>query len=978
MVGEREFIAALAFSVLNIELAFIFCSRKMGVEKEGSKNGGGYVGSFFHLFDWTAKSRKKLFSKSDLPEHSKQGKKSDGNLPMTRLHLMDEDDTGARSSIKGSSEYSCASSVTDEEGYGSRAPGVVARLMGLESLPTSNSPEPYSTPYFDTQSLGDAHYHRKDFDYHNDHQIMYSGNLLNKVDRPARNFVESKPPKMLSRPIEKFQSEVLPPKSAKSIPITHHKLLSPIKSSGFISSKNAAHIMEAAAKIIEPGPQATTKTKMPLVGSSSVHLKVRDLKEKVEASQKVPLVGSSSVTMKVRDIKEKDEAANKTSRVTDASRRPVESNAAKYLKGQSMNKSWNGSVDTSFKASPDIEESSSGSRSKTKSISLAIQAKVNVQRREGINSSSSRSLVSQKEQSEVNISQPFKSQPVIHKNLHKKSSMHNASGVLRQNNQKQNCLMDKDKLPSKPLGLNSQSRKVLSGDSSIGRHKSSGKTTGNSKLGSRKLGLETADGDKEAYSSTKNFPRKKRTLDRDFHFEKNQIVDNVLNDKNQKPGQSNQVMDRDFSWTQDSRKKGMDVVSFTFTAPLARSMPGSDTSCQAAQKNNAFSMDHRGKRALLDSDSMKLSSLGYNVIGGDSLSVLLEQKLRELSYGVESSSCDSSKVGSASSSASILQDLVPSLDNTASSKPRLHDKRDQHVLVTDNFGCRYDSEFSSSNSSAFRWKNKFQGVDEMDGCSSNFIEAGPLASCRHPSPISVLEPSFSTESWDSSNSTDSNSLEGSKLFSSVQAQEILGLSSSKKFSSAEADTELSDSASSTSYGATAEKYATISILTGSTKWEIEYVKEILFNVELMFKDFALGRAREVINPHLFDQLESRKIQWESNGGESRLRRKVLFDCVGECLDLRCRRYVGGGYGTWVKGVAMVRRKEWLAEEVYKEISGWRGMGDCMVDELVDKDMSSQYGRWLDFEADASALGIEVEGEIFDSLVDEVLADILQL
>ena len=53
----------------------------------------------------------------------------------------------------------------------------------------------------------------------------------------------------------------------------------------------------------------------------------------------------------------------------------------------------------------------------------------------------------------------------------------------------------------------------------------------------------------------------------------------------------------------------------------------------------------------------------------------------------------------------------------------------------------------------------------MDGCSSNFIEAGPLASCRHPSPISVLEPSFSTESWDSSNSTDSNSLEGKRSIS---------------------------------------------------------------------------------------------------------------------------------------------------------------------------------------------------------------------
>lgn len=40
----------------------------MGIEKEGSKGGGGHVGGFFQLFDWTAKSRKKLFSsKSDFP-----------------------------------------------------------------------------------------------------------------------------------------------------------------------------------------------------------------------------------------------------------------------------------------------------------------------------------------------------------------------------------------------------------------------------------------------------------------------------------------------------------------------------------------------------------------------------------------------------------------------------------------------------------------------------------------------------------------------------------------------------------------------------------------------------------------------------------------------------------------------------------------------------------------------------------------------
>ena len=42
----------------------------MGAQKHGSKggSGGGYVGGFLNLFDWNAKSRKKLFSsKSESP-----------------------------------------------------------------------------------------------------------------------------------------------------------------------------------------------------------------------------------------------------------------------------------------------------------------------------------------------------------------------------------------------------------------------------------------------------------------------------------------------------------------------------------------------------------------------------------------------------------------------------------------------------------------------------------------------------------------------------------------------------------------------------------------------------------------------------------------------------------------------------------------------------------------------------------------------
>ena len=124
-----------------------------------------------------------------------------------------------------------------------------------------------------------------------------------------------------------------------------------------------------------------------------------------------------------------------------------------------------------------------------------------------------------------------------------------------------------------------------------------------------------------------------------------------------------------------------------------------------------------------------------------------------------------------------------------------------------------------------------------------------------------------------------------------------GLNSSWKYHHAEADTELFDSASS----------STVLKKQASTR-ELDYVNDILCNVELMYMDFSLGRARDIVNPHLFNQLESRRgRRFESDGGECRMRRKIIFDCVSECLDLRCRRYVGGGYKMWAKGVAMVRK-----------------------------------------------------------------------
>ncbi|PIN19235.1 hypothetical protein CDL12_08088 [Handroanthus impetiginosus] len=865
----------------------------MGIDKQGSKS-GNYVGGFLQLFDWNAKSRKKLFSsKSDLAEKSKQKKQFDGNLPMPRIQMLDEDDAAARSSIKGSSDYSRASSVTDEDFYGTRAPGLVARLMGLDSLPKSNSLEPNSTP-FDSRSLPGSYYQSKNLEYrceyNQDPQIMMHSTS-------SQDGMEPKHQEVIHRPIEKFQTEILPPKSAKSIPITCHKLLSPIKSANPIPPKDAAHIMEAAARIIEPGPQASKKTKLPLAGSSSAPLKVKDWREKVQAAQK-------------------------PSKVSEGSQRLSESSAVKQLKGHSMNKSWNGSVDTTLlRSSPHSEEYSVSVKSKDKSISLALQAKANVQKREGLSLSSSRTFVGQKEMSEVSPKKPFTNQSTEQKSKIKKPSTRNCSSVLRQNNQKQNCNIDRGKLP---LKSNLQGGKAMDGDSSSSKRNSS-KLVGASKNGSQKLGsVIKVDKKQVLSSSSERVTRKKQSIDGKYHSKRNRDAHNIRKDKNGKVIQSSADMDTQINLDQDSKRMGSDVISFTFTAPMTRSGPGSG-------------------RVLLNSDdtsATKISFTGHNVKGGDMLSNLLEQKLKELNHKVELSQ---QKSGSA-----------------------LHGT--ENKIDDRNYADNLNGHLGSG----------YQGLVIETGVQGRIIsDQRKLLDCRLPSPVSVLDHS-SSFGENSSDTVESNSTGGSKQYSSVQFHDVLSRCSMNTFLPFEGDAELSDSASSTSAGMIVKRQETTLTYGKPRTWELEYVKAIMCNIEMMFKDYAFGKASKIINPRLFNQLESQKGYFNGCGLIPRIHSRLLFDCVSECLDMRCRQYVGGGYELCTRGMWIIKQKDKLAEDVYKDISHWTAMGDFMVDELVDNDMSSQYGTWLNHDIEAFELGVQVESRILNSLIDEVVADILML
>ncbi|XP_073053367.1 uncharacterized protein [Primulina eburnea] len=901
----------------------------MGIDKKSSK-GGNYVGGFLQMFDWNAKSRKKLFSSQpDLPEQFKQKKRGDGNFPMTQLQMLDEYEVSAGASIKGGSDYSCASSVTDEDIYATKAPGVVARLMGLDCMPKSSIPEPYSTPLFDSHSVRGSYY----FDSHSVRGSYYSTKNLESAQDPlqgggvwGQNIMEPKQ-KIIHRPIEKFQTEILPPKSAKSIPITHHKLLSPIKSVNFIPLKDAAQIMEAAARIIEPGPQASTKSKLPLVGSSSGPLRIRDLKEKAQATQK-------------------------TSNPFERSHESSERCAKKNLRGQLLNKSWDGLMDT--------EESNSIGKNRGKSISLALQAKANVQKREGLNLNGSRS-VAVKEASELNSNQLFKNQSITQSAL-KKPTTHNSSSVLRQNNQKQNCLVDKGKSPLKSGG------KVITIDSTSSSHRDSKNLSGPSKVSSRKWGSEFKDDKGEVLGSRyERVTRKKRSIDGNYQLERNQASQSMRTHKNGKTIQSSAIIDEQTRWDQDSTGNGTDIVSFTFTSPMTRSGPG--PSMDIGENHKIFTSDSRSKKALLSSEGMsssKFSFRGHNLKGSDVLSALLEQKLKELTHAVEFSN---------PKARDVVHDSVPS-PNT---EPTVLQEDIKAGMHTDNlFSGEGSSLFPADSQKFMTTGQKYQeGTREetIDHCSSTL--------CRLPSPVSVLEHHSFVESCNSSDTASTNfSAACKKNSSSIYAHGIPGTYTLGTLLTIEGDAELSDSASSTTAKTLAKSQETIFTVANCEKpmkWELAYIKDIICNLDQSFTDYALGRARMIINPRLFDQMERQKRFLNGPSGPiPETNRRVLFHCVSECLELKCRQYIVGGSKQWIKGLSWVRRKERLAEEIYDEISGWVAIGDSLVDELVDKDMSSKHGRWLDFETEAFELGTQIQSRILNSLMDEVVADILVL
>ncbi|KAK4410186.1 hypothetical protein Sango_0091600 [Sesamum angolense] len=226
---------------------------------------GGCVGIFFQLFDWNRRfAKKKLFSKKLLPpvRLRQASKKFGGDEKQPKLRLIADENSGGFPTAKNNN--GATNNDDHEQKHETRVPGLVARLMGLESMPALQREK--------------------------SRKVLASGFVSGKAEKFVVDDVREEVtvekvglkhelrPQKLQRtsvserlPITRLGSEKLPFKNVLSKSRKHHpKLPSPVKSPRHIPRKNSSKLIGAATRILEPGLQ-TSRLKCALTYSNTLH-----------------------------------------------------------------------------------------------------------------------------------------------------------------------------------------------------------------------------------------------------------------------------------------------------------------------------------------------------------------------------------------------------------------------------------------------------------------------------------------------------------------------------------------------------------------------------------------------------------------------------------------------------------------------------------------------------------------------------------
>ncbi|CAL4919975.1 unnamed protein product [Urochloa decumbens] len=865
----------------------------MDVEKPSSKGHG-----FFGLFDWGKKSKKRLFvasaGSSPDPKNAGDGKDVDDSTLSTRSNSILED----APSLKESSEHSCSSSVIDEEAQARRCPTVVARLMGLDSMPAASSSELNPMPSTAQQP----------------------SQANNHDDFTGRSYVGS-PHKMPGSPIDRFKMEALPPRLAKrTLSVAQYKLLSPMKNLNHISSRNAADIMEAASRIIRPGVENISSYRVHDFGHTNV----------ARAYNPGEIIGAQQRSQKLNEALRKRDGL--------ASFRPP---SGKPLDGRLRSSEGTSSsrISDSNGCAPVGPKVKPGNRSSN--VAQAMHAQGGVRK-------GGRKLEARRNPENGMVERNGLNKQKDNNQMGTISS----SSVLVPNNRRQNTMATKHKVNSNPANPSRQRSNIHQINASPRKAGAASTFAGNNTQGSRKMDLQpTARANVRNNSIPKAVPKPRRLQNRRMYSDTSQSSDSANSDRSQRRIRHNIVIDEQSSFSTNKKKISTEIVSFTFTSPVDKLLQGAHFPNHSVEKQfienlNAMSTSSNTSNAKLD------------VIDGDYLGLLLEQKLRELTSGVRSPYSDPAKGVKVNGTSTALEDTGSACE-TSSIASTDYD-RESLQSFNDGKATLPQADLASKSGQSFQ-------PAKYDGDVTDRTELEQL----RLSPHSTWEASISTETCSSSESW--RSANGTRLFSSTEGATTSVSAHFNKFVEVDVSSEFSDTASSITV-------ATVEIPPSESssschmdyRQEVEFIREILKASSSCLERFG---DSDILDPHLLEALNG-NTRWLAGeeGKGYRLRRRLLFDCVNELLSAKCAYYFNASYGSWFMGMAVLQNLS--AEEIHREMTSLKVAEEWMVDELVYREMSSPLGSWVDFKMDSYQAGGDIAAELLGSLVDEVVAELL--
>lgn len=588
-----------------------------------------------------------------------------------------------------------AGALADTERTGGlRTPGLVARLMGLESTPVVRHDKPKRAPVSDF-FYNQENKHVKCIDnIKKASEFCYDRDL--NLEKGAMK-LNSRPQKLQKtgffdrRTVMKVGAEALQfknvlPRSRKQ----HHKLACPIKSPKTLSGRNAARLMGAATKILEPGLQATNRARCSITYSTSnisldnhapVDGRAFSLKQ---SRQQAGLFGTKALNVQstcnscgnfvgavdfIPNVEEQVTDMSSTSELTSSEF----SNASSHGSGNGMR---------SPKTSPEQVGVADARRSVFPKchgvVSLTSQAKANVQKR-CQNFIDGKPHI-QREQNMSSTAQECKPQLVIDSNS------------AKLNNWKRDQMIPpKDRVHERAKLFSHQIRRDSSSNalnrrkdhvalnrnlSHTTRTRTSARVVDVSKMKMERTSWEKKD---DSLSTANNLARKRRPINSSPHVENTGFTNSTLV---RQRSVTSDVIHRNVSAPfvrsvnrssvkttfakqvegNDARNnKETDAVCFTFSSTKKHCTSSSSSVEMKKQSKGEGTCDSsHNKEVMLDTNVENSSPLRIvSGLKGDALGALLEQKLKELTCLER----DESVTGDTLSgrSAAILQELISAL-----------------------------------------------------------------------------------------------------------------------------------------------------------------------------------------------------------------------------------------------------------------------------------------------------------------------------